>query len=659
MSSKDLPLIPEPAQTYQFGPYRLDAGERVLLRNGEPVTLSPKVFDTLLVFLKHTGQVLDKPELMREIWPETFVEEANLAVNISTLRKILGDRPDGGSYVETVPRRGYRFIAGTKGENDAVVIPFPPAQPESAPLDLPEVSVSNQSASSGMDDEAGLKTISLTPLTWIKVNKFTASVIGLILLVILIVIGDRMLPRTSASPHRLAIMPFRNLKPEKESDFLGYSLADAVITKLGYVSSIIVRPSPYVEKYRNQQIDPKQVAADLNVDMLLTGTYIKDEGNLRITVQLIDVSRDEIVWRESLDTKYDKLFTVQDSVAQRIIDGLNLKVSSAETERIKRDIPQNSVGYEYFLQGVDQYSSNEFKSAIELLQKAVQIDPNYALAWAHLGRAYSANASFQFGGRVEYLKAESAYERALSINPDEVQATIFLANLYTDTNRVEKAVPLLRKLLAANPNLAEAHWELGYTYRFAGMLDDSIRECELARELDPNVKINSSAFNSYLYVGKYDKFVASLPTKEDSAFIVFYRGFANYHLKNWDQAAADFNRAYELNPSLYTQIGKAFSYSIKGQRAEAAALLRDTEAGIDQRGVSEAEAIYKLAEAYAIIGDKDAALRVMRKSIESGFFCYPYFAADPLLENIRKEPGYETLMGFARTRHEEFKQKFF
>src|SRR5882724_152534 len=379
MSSKDLPLIPEPAHTYEFGPYRLDPAERVLLRNGEPVMLSPKVFDTLLVFVKRTGQVLDKPELMREIWPETYVDEANLAVNISTLRKVLGDRPDGGNYIETVPRRGYRFVIGVKEKsaNDAVVIPFPAAQEEQISTDEQKVPVPNQT-----DLDKRLKSVSLTPLEWLKVNRITAGVLGLILLTVVIAIGYRLWPTRPSSTHRLAILPFRNLKPEKETDFLGYSLADAVITKLGYVSSIIVRPSPYVEKYRNQQIDPKQVARDLNVDMLLTGTYIKDEGSLRITVQLIDVGREEILWRESLDTKYDKLFTVQDNVAQRIIDGLKLKVSPAESERFKRDIPQNSVGYEYFLQGVDQYSSNQFKPAIELLQKAVEIDPNYALGWA-------------------------------------------------------------------------------------------------------------------------------------------------------------------------------------------------------------------------------------------------------------------------------------
>ncbi|HWP44024.1 MAG TPA: hypothetical protein VNO14_12350, partial [Blastocatellia bacterium] len=203
------------------------------------------------------------------------------------------------------------------------------------------------------------------------------------------------------------------------------------------------------------------------------------------------------------------------------------------------------------------------------------------------------------------------------------------------------------------------HWELGYAYRFAGLLDESIKECERARQLDPEVKINSSALNSYLYAGDYDRFLESLPDRDDIAFIVFYRGFGNYYLKNWNSASADFDRAYELDRSLYTQIGKAMSFAIKGQQLEAVEMLRVTEKGIEQSGVGDAEGIYKVAQGFAVAGDRQSALRVLGRSIELGFFCYPYFMSDPLLETIRSEPEFARLMELARNRHEEFKNKFF
>jgi tetratricopeptide (TPR) repeat protein len=233
-----------------------------------------------------------------------------------------------------------------------------------------------------------------------------------------------------------------------------------------------------------------------------------------------------------------------------------------------------------------------------------------------------------------------------------------MANLNTDTGKAAQAVPLLREVLKTNPNLAEAHWELGYAYRFGGMLKESIEEGERARQIDAEVKLYSSAFNTYLYAAEYEKFLKSLPTR-DVAFIVFYRGLGNYYLRNFPQASADLDRAYELSDELYTRVGKALSYAVAGQREKGLALLRDTRQMIEERGVQDAEGIYKVAQAYAVLGDKESAIRMLRRSIEGGFFCYPYFTTDPLLDNIRGQAEYAKLMEMARARHEEFKSKLF
>ena len=165
--------------------------------------------------------------------------------------------------------------------------------------------------------------------------------------------------------------------------------------------------SPYgrrllLTRYRDQVIDPKEVAADLNVDTLLTGTFIKDGDDLRITAQLVDVKPEKILWREAIDLKYDKLLTVQDRVAQQIIKQLELKLSPAETANLKPEKPISTAAYEDYLRGIDLYSLNDFAAAIQMLQKATALEPNYAPAWAHLGRAYTTNASLQFGGREQY-----------------------------------------------------------------------------------------------------------------------------------------------------------------------------------------------------------------------------------------------------------------
>jgi tetratricopeptide (TPR) repeat protein len=336
-----------------------------------------------------------------------------------------------------------------------------------------------------------------------------------------------------------------------------------------------------------------------------------------------------------------------------------LNLSPAEVANLKPDNPISSVAYEYYLRGVDLYSLNEFGAAIQLLEKSAALEPNYAPTWAHLGRAYTTNASLRFGGRDDYGKAQSAYEKAIALNPALVEPRIFMANLLTDTGRVEQAVPLMRSALQTSPNNAEAHWELGYAYRFAGMLRESVEECERARQNNPQVKINSSAFNSYLYLGEYDKFMQSLPVN-DSTYILFYHGFGSYYLGNYEQAARDFDRAFDREPSLLpADVGKALSASIKHDNAAGIKLLHETENRIDAQGVSDAEGIYKVAQAYAVLGDKVSALHMLQHSIGGGFFCYPYFERDPLLQNLRNEPEFQTVMSQARQRHEQFRAKFF
>ena len=467
-------------------------------------------------------------------------------------------------------------------------------------------------------------------------------------------------PPAPKGPRSLAVLPFRNLKGDPQTDFLGFSLADEIITKLDYVNSLTVRPSSSVDKYRNQLIDPKKVAADLNVDTLLTGSYMKDGDDLRITAQLVDVKPDKILWREAIDVKYDKLLTVQDRVAQQIIKQLELNLSPVEAANLKAQQPISAAAYEDYLRGIDLYSLNEFAAAIGMLEKATALEPNYAPAWAHLGRAYTTNASLQFGGRESYAKAQAAYEKAIALNPALVEPRIYMANLLTDTGRVEQAVPLLRSVLQNSPNNAEAHWELGYAYRFAGMLNESVAECEQARQNNPKVKISSSAINAYLYLGEYEKFLQSLPPPSDSVYIRFYRGLAEYYMNHRAQAAQDFDSAYAKNPTILpVNVGKALSYSIRGDNARGLKLLRETEDKIEERGVSDAEGIYKVGQAYAVLGNKESALHMLRHSIAGGFFCYPYFMRDPLLQTIRSEPEFQTLMEEARQRHEQFKAAFF
>jgi DNA-binding winged helix-turn-helix (wHTH) protein/TolB-like protein len=635
----------------KFANFELDVRAGELRKDGNKVRLQEQPLLLLTALLESAGEVLSREELRKRLWSaDTFVDfDHRLAVAVSKLRDALGDSAEKPRFIETVGRRGYRFVGQLESSAsvfvDSKVGIGETLMPSSQPAEPGEL------ARSGPTGPTRSRTSRLIFL-------FSAACIMLLSAIALSKFVHIRPGKEQPSPTRsLAILPLQNHGQDASSDFLGLSLADVLITKLAYVSSLSVRPSAAVEKYRGTAIDIQKVAADLKVDTLLTGSFIRDGDNLRITYQLVDAKSDKILGQGVIDVKYDNLLTVQDKVTSQLISQLQLTLSPSEAERMKAENPVNPVAYEYFLQGLDFYGQHKFPLAIKTLEKTTDLDPNYAPAWAYLGASYNSDAAFELGGREQYRRAEEAYERALALRPNLLDAQMFLANLLVDTGKVEQAVPLLRDALKTNDNNAGAHWELGYAYRFAGMLDESVAECERARDLGL-VQSNGSVLNTYLYLGQYQKFLESLPV-DDSSFTVFYRGFGEFHEKEFEQASKDFDRAYELDPTLYAEIGKALSDSIHQQKTEGLERLSGLERQIKERGVGDPEATYKIAEAYAVLGDKSSAIRALRASVEAGFFSYPYIAKDPLLSDLHNERGFNEILNAARQRHEAFKRSFF
>lgn len=610
--------------------------------------LQEQPFSVLAVLLESAGEVVTREELRKRLWAEdTFVDfDHRLAVAVSKLRDALRDSAENPKLIETVGRRGYRFVGQLE-----------PA--DSLSKDSSGGNCDTPSASSQAAGQAHLPKVAHPHPRRSQIFLFSVGFVILLAVIALTKLGHvRSEKGQSTAPRSLEILPLQNRGEDTRSDFLGLSLADVLITKLAYVSSLSVRPSAAIEKYRGTAIDLQKVAADLKVDTLLTGSFIRDGNNLRITYQLVDAKTEKILGQGMIDLKYDNLLAVQDKVSGQLISELQLKLSPVEMEHLKAEASVSPLAYEYFLQGLDLYGQHKFPLAIEMFEKTTEIDPNYAPAWAYLGASYNSDAAFELGGREQYRRAQAAYERALAIQPNLLDAQIFLANFLIDTGKVEQAVPLLRDALKTNGNYAAAHWELGYAYRFAGMLDESVAECERARQLAPFVKGNGSVLNTYLYLGEYQRFLESLPV-DDSSFTLFYRGFGEFHQKQFDQASKDFDRAYELDPTLYTGIGKALSDSIHQHGAEGLQLLSGLERTVGERGVGDPEATYKIAEAYAILGNKSSALRVLRMSVESGFFSYPYIGKDPLLNDLHGEPEFARILNVAHQRHEAFKNSFF
>ena len=318
---------------YGFEDFRLEPGERRLWRGKSFVSLTPKTFDLLVFLIEHKGRLLRKDDLLTALWPDAAVEENNLTVAVSALRKALGESGER-RFIETVPKKGYRFVAQVTE-----------VLTETAPRSNDAVSLTNTPQTEEMEGERVIAEPSTLPQTMAQ-NGLSSGyrIVALgVIVAALTAVGyfayrrQAMPKHATASPRHLAILPFRNLRGNAEDEFLALSLADAVITKLGSIRQLTVRPSYDIQKYTNQSTDLSKIAADLDVDILLSGTFIHEGDDLRIAGQLIDVNSRDILWKGSFDIKYNRLLTVQERVAQQIIKGLELTLSPSEAARLNAE----------------------------------------------------------------------------------------------------------------------------------------------------------------------------------------------------------------------------------------------------------------------------------------------------------------------------------
>jgi TolB-like protein/lipoprotein NlpI len=465
---------------------------------------------------------------------------------------------------------------------------------------------------------------------------------------------------TPVSPQALAVLPFIDLKPASDTSYLSFSLADALITHLSRLGALDVRAAAAIYKYRGATTTPKQVAEELRVGRVITGTYVGEGDSLRVTTEMVDAVNDVLLYKEAFEVSHQRLAAVADQVARHVVEALHMSVSPRENAAWQADVSRDPVAYELFLRGRDDYEATRRDSGVAFFERAVAIEPTFARAWAYLGSAHAVNASLRFGGRADYDRAQRALETALRLDPSDIVPRLAMANVLIESNRVEDAVPLLRGVVKDAPRSADVLWELAYAYRFAGLLDESLSAGERAAAMEPFALGGANIPLAQLYRGEYQRFLDGFRLDSQSAYQQFYTGLAHYYLKRFPEAALAFDHAYSLDQTmLHTRVGKALSVMISGDRNAAAHSLQLTELESTEREVSDAEALFRIAEAYAVLGDTGGAVRVLGRSIEGGFFCYPYFARDPLLESIRSAPEFQSLLERARERHEAFRRRFF
>ena len=319
---------------YVFDRFRFDPINHLLVSEGTPVSLKPKAFEVLLVLVRNGSRLTTKEELMQKVWPDSFVGEANLTVNVSALRKLLGTTPDRQPYIETVSKKGYRFVVPvTEVQDEAFTPPDTSTKPAGELISVPSPEADQAVSTSPIEPQTFPREASQSRLIFLLISLLLVIAAGATYFTYYTRANRR---HSDGHLHRLAVLPFQNLRTDPGSDFLGFSLADAVISKLGYVSELSVRPSYAVQKYKNFTGEIGRVASELDVDTLLAGTFLREGDDLRIACQLIAIKTQNVLWKGVFDVKYENLLTVQDRVANQIIQGLELTLSPSKVARVTK-----------------------------------------------------------------------------------------------------------------------------------------------------------------------------------------------------------------------------------------------------------------------------------------------------------------------------------
>jgi DNA-binding winged helix-turn-helix (wHTH) protein/TolB-like protein len=613
---------------YQFGPFELDILAGRLLRDGDPVALTPKAFDLLRLLVENHGRLLEKGELMRRLWADTFVEEANLTQHVFTLRKILGEQPNGRPYIDTVPRRGYLFVADV----EEIVEPSLPAQAMTSPA-LP-----------GRRLPLAAPAAAATVLV-------AAIVAGVVYL-------EQQRPPPPAATARggaktLAVLPFRPLGTGSADEYLALGMADAVITRLAQIHGLVVRPTGSVLKYAQSTNDPLASGRELGVDSLVDGRFQRSGDRIRVTVQLLNVRDGSSMWGDTFDGPFRDVFAVQDAISERVAQALVANLTPDERERVTRRYTQNTEAYQLYLRGRyswERRTADSLRKSVDYYEQAIANDPAYALAYAGLADSYNILGNFGVLAPSDaYPKAKAAAARALEIDKDLAQAEVaraFATYLYDrDWDAANRG---FARALNEAPNYGPGHQWYAVCLVSRGRFDDAVAEIRRARGADPlSVVIN--AVTSWIYYLARRNGKAIVAAKEtiqmDPNFPLAhtYLGMAYASDHRDEEAAVELRQGLGRSRREHSDrdlglLGLVLAR--QGRTSEAREVLRTLERDAHEEYRSPyGEALVRLG-----LGEKDRPLALLNQAVDEHHPWAIHFNVDPALDGLRSEPRFTVLL---------------
>jgi DNA-binding winged helix-turn-helix (wHTH) protein/TolB-like protein/Flp pilus assembly protein TadD len=610
-------------ELYEFDAFRLDAGRHLLLRDGQSVNLAPRAFNLLLALIRRRGEVLAKDELMRALWPDSVVEENNLTVIISALRKALGENPQQHRYIVTIPGRGYSFVAEVK---EVGATP-----PETDTPVLAESAVTPSRFTQFSDRRLALAALSASILI---------VVIGAVWLN-----GKSPRPDAVAPVKTIAVLPFKNLSGQSGDEYLTLGLADTLITSLGNLRQVVTRPTSSVLKYADA--DPLAAGRELGVDALLDGRFQRLNDRIRVTVQLIRVSDGAPLWSEKFDEKFTDVFAVQDATAERVSQALALRLSGEETRMLAKTLTVNPEAYQLYLRGRyfwNKRTEEGLKKGREYFERATEKDPGYALAWAGLADSYNLLNTYSLSApKDSFPKAKAAAQKALAFDDTlaEAHTSLALAIMVYDRDAAG-AEREYKRAIELNPNYPTAHQWYAEYLTAQGRFDEAAAEIRRARELDPLSLITNSVegFVSY-YARRYDQAAAQLQKilELDSDFwpARFILGGTYAAQGSHRLAIAELEKAQQLsgnNSSVVAEL--AWAYAAAGRKEDARRLLQE----LSQKAKTSYVSPYRLAAIHLSLSETDAAITWLQKADTERTWEFLYLNVDPKFDALRNHPKF-------------------
>lgn len=610
---------------FRLGKWLICPQLNTVQRDGGAVRLEHKFMLVLVCLAGRPGEVISKDELIRTVWADTFVTDDVLTRAVSELRRILRDDAKQPHIIETVSKNGYRLIA-------------------------PVQRIQDSSLATGREVRANF-------FAGRRRKVLAAMTVALVAITITVAVAlvRKPVKIQTRVPQPIAVLPLQNASAAKDLDFLRLGLADDIATTLSFYPSLSIRPFAATSKYVGPDIDLQKAAHELRVADLVTGHFLVAGENVEVTLEVVNAADNRVLWRATLRGTTRDLTGVQEQIAARVQHGLIPALGVNTGPNASSNTSHNAQAYEFYLQAMshndapDSQSSSfssENKTAIQLLQRAVALDPGYASAWAALGHFYYYESG-PGAGDIARSRAKAALQRAVALDPSRIEAASDLINMESEEGELNQAYDDIANLLHQRPDSGAVHLVHSYVLWYAGLLGEAESECEKTRSLDAGTQDLASCGHVFIALGKYDRareyfhLVSGTEyEKSGQVEILLREGKEEEALKNLKSLPTTDVYGLLLEPCL--------QHEPPPNGGVGAQKIRSIVMAYYDPGIK-----YALAAVDSFCGHPEFAFRELRRAIEQDYCAYPQMETDPLLTKIRAMPEFAEIrsLGIACQQH--------